>query len=120
MCKQIKDILHPLNISGRKILHLTYDTTDTPITDDEQIFTIEWEGKQLQVAYTEHQFSRVIPHRYDRYIAVKNTFTTGGTYIVRARAYHPKPGRYDEIDGNILYLKCTNVSKLIINGEQLI
>jgi hypothetical protein len=120
MCKQLLDILHPLNILGARAKNFTFDTSGTDIIDDKYTFNIEWEGRSLQVLYTMHRYSRAIPHSIDKYEQIKHLFVGGGTDIIEQPAFFRSPGSYYDIDKDIIYLKCVSVTKLIINGTTII
>lgn len=120
MCKRLLDILHPLNIFGKKIVHRTFDTSDTPVVNNEKEFTVIWEGYGLMVAYTTHRYQRAFPQLINKYESVERYFHGGGTETFTAPAYRPNPASYNVIEGNVIYFKCVKVTKLIVNGEQLI
>lgn len=113
MCKQLLDILHPFNIFGKKIVHRTYELPPIPPIPipDMDILSIEWEGDRLDISYTTQYWAdgrvRAQQHRE----VILNSETKDIT-IMRDRR--------NPVWENTVYFKCTNVTSLIVNGEQLI
>ena len=112
MCmKKIKQILFPLNVLGKDMRTFTFPQVHPPYNNYN--YDIVWTGERLEFAWTQYA-------------------KTGGTVAVM-------PMRQEFVNGNEseenvfvrqtiapsswaddLHLKCTNVTKLIINGETLI
>lgn len=111
MCKWIKDILFPTNVFGKKIKTFTFPHTHPPYNSYN--YDIEWTGERLEFTYTQSGRSGgkviQIPHR----ITFENGNNTEENVFVKQTQF-PSSWASD------LYLKCTNVTKLIVNGEQLI
>ena len=118
MCKQLADILFPLNILGKKVRCVTYDTFSTPRIDNKKTFVIEWIGERLEVSWTIFQYYAIKPQQIKRNIPYKEIYVGGGTETIETSA--TLPPRAKSIVKDTLYFKCTKVTKLIINGEQII
>lgn len=104
MSKQVKDILFPLNVLGKdkkcvKWEHNFYSSDD---------YLIQWVGDVLQVCHTNLRAdSRVRPTIIRK--------TGGGSFLYRVLSGVNYP-----VVNNTVYFNCTNVTSLIVNGEQLI
>jgi hypothetical protein len=118
MCKWIKYILFPTNVLGKKKKCVSFDTLNTPTIDNMQTFEIEYEGDALAVRYT--QFTqRKTPPRSRRYDPIEHISSGGETFEITApRVDNQRTA--SNIDNHVIYFNCTNVTKLIVNGEQLI
>lgn len=120
MCKRLRDILFPLNIFGGRVSTVTFDTSTTPITDAKYTFNIEWEGRSIEVLYTMHQYQRPYPYpTVNRYYSVKHQYEGGGMEILEQYG-GSSPAHSLKISNNIMYINCVGVTKLIINGIQII
>ena len=110
MCKQLLDILHPLNIFGKKIVHRIYELPPMPSPETDTL-SIEWAGDRLDIAYTTQYWAdgrvRAQSHR-----EVILDSETKDITIMRDRR--------NPVWENKVFFKCTNAIKLIVNGEQLI
>ena len=123
MCKRIKDILWPLNVLGSKVRSIKYKLPDGGTITVQVV----WEGKRLQMCYT--HLRRAMDWEYRKtYVTPVKHVKTNGTEIneeitrgMRGRFYNAV-GAFDSSapEHNVIYFKCTNVTKLIVNGEQII
>lgn len=110
MCKWIKDILFPTNVLGKKKKCIKY-----PLPSGYTSVNLDIECKgEMVVSYTRTWFPPNInfPNGEQKRVYVKNETTT--ITIVRANQYGQRVGCKE------VYFNCTNVTRLIVNGEQLI
>lgn len=120
MCKRLRDILFPLNIFGGRVGVVTFDTSTTPIAGGKYTFNIEWEGRSIEVLYTMHQYQRPYPYPIvNRYYSVKHQYEGGGMEILEQNGSSITSHSL-KIDNDIMYINCVGVTKLIINGIQII
>lgn len=119
MClKKLKEILFPTNVLGKNKRCVTFDTSGTPVVDDKKTFTIVWAGEALQVSYTQ-QRSGQISYTFKKYTPIKELYTGGGTETLEAPEYATIHSAV-WISNDILYFNCTNVTSLVVNGDQII
>jgi len=111
MCKWLRDILFPTNVLGKKIRTFTFPQVHPPYSSYN--YDIEWTGERLEFTYTISGRSGMIVKHYPHRITFENGNETEENVYVRQSQF---PNAYS----SDLYLKCTNVTKLIVNGEQLI
>ena len=116
MCKQLADILFPLNILGKKVRCVTYDTPFVPGTSSNNYFdlNIEFKGDRFELRYTKYE---VIVHSIWK-TPVEEIRNLGFTETINVAA--GRRGSYYRPIENKVYIKCTNPTLLIINGEQII
>lgn len=114
MCKFIKDILFPLNLLGKKRVCVSYTVPDGSIIEDYTL-NVVWSGERMEIAYTQRNV-RTLPGITT---PVSTIYTDGNEseIIVDTRTSRPQ---YIRLLHNIVYFNCTNVTKLIVNGERLI
>lgn len=120
MCKWIKDILFPTNVLGKKRKSLTFDIPaypPMPVT-----LTIVWSGELLKLAYT-----NLVSWRYgyngDYPIVVsrKGQFKDGNSTTVTFNVKQGADGYETQTVANQrVYISCTNVTSLVVNGQTLI
>lgn len=113
MCKFIKDILFPLNLFGKKRVCVAYKVTGR--TPEDYTLNVVWTGERMEIAYTQRNI-RTMPG----IITPISTIHTDGSeseIIVDTRTSR---WQYIRLVNNVVYFNCTNVTKLIVNGEQLI
>lgn len=115
MCKQLADILFPLNILGRRVRFITYDTPfrpgSTPPTLD---LNIEFEGKSFELSYVRYQ---VVVHTFWE-TPIKEI--RNGDFAETITVAAGRRGGYYCPKEQKVYIKCVGSTKLIINGEQII
>lgn len=121
MCKRIKDILWPFNIFGKKIVSIPYKLPD----GDTINVQVVWEGERLQMCYTHivvDRTSRKITKTPVKRIAVLGVEIDENIVRGNIGRYHYAVGANDgdAPEHNVIYFKCTNVTSLIVNGEQII
>lgn len=113
MCKWIKDILFPTNILGKKKKCVKVAIENPPYTD--RVFNVDWQGERLNICYTSlfrrSRTTKATPVRlvYNEEEQGEQSFTVSQNSTLDRRTWT------DEV-----YFNCTNVTKLIVNGEQLI
>lgn len=116
--------MFPLNIFGKKVRCVTYDTSSTPRIDNKKTFIIEWVGERLDISATYEYAVRVTdpmpPHWDIKYPPIILNLTTSGTITLETDDFNIRGLTYKYIVPNAIYFKCTKVTKLIINGEQII
>lgn len=113
MCKWIKDILFPTNVLGKKKKCIKVAIDNPPYTN--RTFDIEWTGERLDICYTRIvRRGRTSTHNGQR-LQFTNGNDTEESFIIGQRATTTLREWVDEV-----YFNCTNVTKLIVNGEQLI
>ena len=113
MCKFIKDILFPLNLFGKKRVCVAYKVTGSTVED--YTLNVVWSGERMEITYTQRNV-RTMPG----IITPISTIHTDGSeseIIVDTRTSR---WQYIRLVNNVVYFNCTNVTKLIVNGEQLI
>lgn len=130
MCKWLRDILFPTNILGSDTNVVKYDFSDTtppvvPITppwDKRYQFTIIWSGDVLNLCYTKVNRTGIGSNMKIWHDQIRETYYKGDNttevQLTPDGTIHLGNGSW--VQDEILYLKCTNVTKLIVNGEQLI
>lgn len=113
MCKWIKDILFPTNVLGKKKDSFEIKIENPPYTS--RTFNIEWTGERLDIAYTKQTrrgrvyFKEPIRLQYLDGNETEEEFTVAQSVIYQGRIWTDN-----------VYFNCTNVTSLIVNGEQLI
>ena len=113
MCKWIKDILFPTNVLGKKKDSFGIKIDNPPYTSRD--FNITWTGERLEVAYTKQIRQGRKYFKEPVRLLFKDGNESEESFIVGQRLIYQ--GR--EWTDNV-YFNCTNVTKLIVNGEQLI
>lgn len=122
MCRWLSNIFFPLQKFGRREKIIVYDTSEVPSDFGYKSIMLIWTGKSLDVSYTLSTRPRGIhpPVPPATYSQEREVFHDGdwdsehfkvideGGLIVR-KAYQDK-----------IYIKCTGVTYLIINGERYI
>lgn len=116
MCKWIKDILFPTNVLGKKKKCVFYEFEDGNVPNPINL-SIVWVGEKIRMSYTiVTNVQRPFPHA----VVVENgkaDFNGGdGTEETYTISYR----RGTVLAKRKLYFNCTNVTSLIVNGEQLI
>jgi hypothetical protein len=112
MCKFIKDILFPLNLLGKKRVCVAYKVTGS--MPEDYTLNVVWSGERMEVTYT--QIARVpLPPKT---LPMREMHTNGDSeeFTIDTRR---TPQRI-QLAKDTVYFNCTNVTKLIVNGEQLI
>lgn len=116
MCKFIKDILFPLNLLGKKRVCVSYTVPDgAPIAD----YTLNavWSGERMEIAYT-NRMTQVMPAEI-KPVSSMHTNGNESEITIHTRGEGTRP-RTTQLINNVVYFNCMNVTKLIVNGEQLI
>ena len=111
MCKKIKDILFPLNILGKKHRTFVFEQTHPPY--NKYNYYVKWKGERLEFSYT--RFYRNGGRTL--HMGQREEFTNGDyneEHLTVRQSTAPTSWA-----GN-LYLKCTNVTYLDVNGTVLI
>lgn len=112
-CKRVLDILFPTNCFGKKKKCVSVD-----LPDDNTYVTLNivWSGEQMQATWTlvaVQQRKKVVnPHR--------EIYTDGDDDPEQINIRRDSPFARVYVTDNKVYFNCTNVTKLIVNGEQLI
>ena len=113
-CKKIKQILFPLNIFGKDKRSFEIDVPNPPYTD--VLFNIEWTGERLDVRYAALEkignkptASRPVRYQYTNGTITEETITVHQEAVLNRRRWTDK-----------IYIECTNVTYLSVNGEDLI
>ena len=106
MCQRLRDILLPTNVLGKDIRCVSYPLSRTQFPIN---LTCQWVGDRILVQWTVKKSS-------GKYAKAKMTVKDGtpATFVVHAT---PMGGDRAASD---LYFKCTNVTSLIVDGQQLI
>ena len=112
MCKHIKDILFPLNILGKK--KKSFDIAITDYSED-AVFEIEWTGERLDICWT----SKFRRGKYHESHQERRSFTNGNNSLTEITIEQRQESDLRKW-AEAIYFNCTNVTKLIINGEQYI
>jgi hypothetical protein len=115
MCKFIKDILFPLNLLGKKRVCVAYKVTGS--MPEDYTLNVVWSGERMEIAYT-NRITRTMPGVIR---PVSNIHTDGNEseIIVYSRDEGTR-FRFTQLIRDTVYFNCTNVTKLIVNGEQLL
>lgn len=124
MCKRLRDILFPTNLLGKDVRCVEYDTSDTPYTGSNvgrhKHFDINWTGDQLVVSYTIRSAVIYGPGRADITLYRENElFSEDGASELNVGCRITQTNRR-QLETEMLYIKCTNVTSLEINGETII
>lgn len=115
MCKFIKDILFPLNLFGKKRVCTEYIVRATARED--YTLNVVWTGERMEIAYT-NRITRPMPGVIR---PVSNMQTNGNESEITI--YTRDEGTrfmFTQLIRDTVYFNCTNVTKLIVNGEKLI
>lgn len=116
MCKFIKDILFPLNLFGKKRVCVAYTIPDGATIEDYTL-NVVWSGERMEIAYTQRN-TRTMPGIITPISTIHIDGSESGIIVYsRDEGYR---FRFTQLINNVVYFNCTNVTKLIVNGEQLI
>lgn len=116
---KLRDILLPTNVLGKNIRCVSYDTTDVPVVDDKKTLTVTWAGERIEFSYTTRHVYINGPKRKTEYRKNKEILAGTGTET-RTFRYGPRNPQVFEYLEPMIYFKCTNVTSLIVDGQQLI
>lgn len=115
MCKLIKDILFPLNLLGKKRVCVAYKVTGS--MPEDYTLNVVWSGERMEISYT-NRITRTMPGVIR---PVSNIHTDGNESEIIVYSRDEGARFYDtRLINNVVYFNCTNVTKLIVNGEQLL
>lgn len=124
MCKRIKDILFPLNVLGKKTVSKSCKL-QIPEGQDYINIQVFWQGERLEMTFT--HIKTIVPARKrinnPVRVIVENGEEIDEDYNI---GYHGidflaiGAVASDAPEHNVIYFKCTNVTSLIVNGEQII
>ena len=125
MCVQkIKDILFPTNVLGKNVISKSCKL-QIPEGQNYVNIHVEWEGERLEIAFTHIKTN--VPARKRENINIREMLEDGDTFEETYYVgYHSVNlwaiGATDDNapEHNVIYFKCTNVTKLVCNGEQII
>ena len=118
MIKKIKKIKDIFNLFGKKIQFLTFPADQsTEWIHYERLFNVDWEGECIEVTWATSQWRTEIPTYTTRQKKVLTDSSVRGQIRV-GEVNYPTWKMWTE--NNILYFKCINVTKLVVNGETLI
>ena len=119
MCKRIKDILFPTNVLGKKKKCVKFDLPDGFYRGT---INIQWEGERLDVTFTYGVQIKFPPSERRRYFTNERfNFVDGdgGVDTIDIDTYNlSRSSKW--VEERVIYFNCTNVTSLIVNGEQLI
>ena len=106
MCQRLRDIFFPTNVLGKDIRCVSYPLSRTQFPIN---LTCQWVGDRILVQWTFKSSS-------GRYVKaeIKLKDGTPATFVVPATPMGNTRAASD------LNFKCTNVTSLIVNGQQLI
>ena len=119
-----KDILFPTNVFGKKRKIVSYDTDNAPRDTSmypiiNVTFDIQWSGEQIEILYG-------MRRRYGNPPNITETIKSRRKLLRDSQAYNLfEQINVSSIDNtqfvnNIMYFSCTNVTRLVVNGETLI
>lgn len=119
MCKRIKDILWPTNIFGKHKQSVAFDLPDNNAA---MLLSIIWSGERMIAEYTK----RVVIKAPNLPVSTmdlpeRTTYTNGDStseYLFIARG--AEGYRKVSTPENKVHFTCTNVTSLVVNGQQLI
>ena len=124
MCKRIKDILWPTNIFGKKIVS---KSCKLQIPEGQNYINIQafWQGERLEMTFTHIRTLVLSRKRINNpvRVIVENGEEIDEDYNI---GYHGLEFfaigavASDAPEHNVIYFKCTNVTSLVVNGQQLI
>ena len=115
MCKWIKDILWPTNVLGSKKQSFKVEIPAPPYED--VLFTVEWTGRRLDVCYCIH-FRK---GRDSKYTDRRLTYTAAeGDEGTQTFTVHQDAAADRRTWVTAVFFECTDVTKLIVNGQQFI
>lgn len=118
MCKHIKDILFPLNVLGKKKRSVEYTL---PSSDRYGIINVVFAGEYIDIAWTSHYVPSSPIYGKETFTPQKKFYANGDgetSNSFQTKQTHAT-GAVSPLN-NKFYFNCTNVTKLIINGEQYI
>ena len=105
MCfKKIKDILFPLNVFGKDRKSIAYDVPGATY-----YMSVTWIGDRLDLIYCNEDINT------GEITETRNTYTIDGGFfqtVINGINY--------KIPQNKIFFNCTNVTSLIVDGNQLI
>ena len=119
MCKRIKDILWPLNIFGKHKRSVAFDLPDNNAS---VLLNIVWSGERMISEYTRRVVTSapnqpVETHDYPKRATYTNGDSTSESlWISRGTQGYRKVSTPE----NKVHFTCTNVTSLVVNGQQLI
>lgn len=118
MCKFIKDILFPLNVLGKK--KRTFKI-DVPAASGTYPFDFYWEGERLEIAWA-YEIQIKTPGQRRHFVEQHKEIYTDGDI---EQAHHIDIVQLNNIStwqtaNGYIYLNCTNVTYLGMNGTILI
>ena len=116
MCKFIKDILFPLNLLGKKRVCVAYTIPDGSMIEDYTL-NVVWSGERMEIAYT-NRMTQTMPGVI-KPVSTMHTDGNESEITIHTRGEGTRP-MSTQLINNVVYFNCTNVTKLIVNGEQLI
>lgn len=119
MCKWLRDILFPTNVLGKKKQCVKYQL---PVGFTSGTLNIQWEGERLDVTFTYGvQIKLPLSERRRYYTNERYNFVDGDGGIDTIDIETRETMRDATwVEGQMIYFNCTNVTQLIVNGEQLI
>lgn len=120
MCQRLRDILFPTNILGKDKRTIKYSLADTPIDGGGyKNITMTWSGKRLEFVYTERlEDVNTGEVKYQPVTLVE--INQEAEKWVEDIDFGTHDGFIHSAVGDMLYLKCTDVTTLIVNGQKLI
>lgn len=112
MClRKLRDILFPTNLLGKDVKSVSFDTSGIPLVDMTKTLQVEWQGEINEMTFVIYRpiagGKRRFPQRY--------VLTNGESQTIVLSNYLK-----NRIDNEVLYFKCTNVTSLSVNGQQII
>ena len=117
MCKWIKDILFPTNVLGNKKNSIRIDLPDLQI--GENLVGIDWIGDRIDVTWTYRITD--MQQRHVTYEQHHETFYDADQredVITLIEVYNAHV--IQRVSDACIYINCTNVTQLLVNGEQYI
>lgn len=119
MCKKLRDILFPTNVLGKDKRTIKFSLKNKSISLHRILLDIQFVGKRLEICYTQVT-------NYNNYQEKSVAYENGdGTSILLDIHPYDRDGQYGDIIrngalGDMIYLKCTDVTSLIIDWQQII
>ena len=125
MCmKKIKDILFPTNLLGKNKKSFAYRLDYVPAIDFTKTVNVVWSGKRLDITYTTIEYPRrpgysPTPDEFI-YTPFRYTYKDGDEDTRVIETPFVRTNHVIDVISHSVFFNCTNVTSLVVNGEQLI
>lgn len=117
MCQRLRDIFFPTNVLGKDKRTIKFSLASLTPSMHHLIFDIQFVGERLEVCYTQIA-------NYGKQYRQQSFLYEDGDGTLFNFDIHPYDRNGDKVRNGaldeLIYFKCTNVTSLIVDGQQLI